>query len=84
MGGISASKPYEMVSTDIFGPIKMKHFLTTRKEQYFYIITMTDVFSRWTESKVKFDITSETVCKVIEKTWISKFGPPRKILSDQG
>ncbi|MEG0578157.1 MAG: RNase H-like domain-containing protein, partial [Bacilli bacterium] len=83
-GGILSNQPLEIISSDIFGPIKLKHFKTNKIEQYFYIVTFTDIFSRWTEIATIFDIKSNTIVKALIEKWIQHFGPPIKILSDQG
>lgn len=53
--GITADEVNETVSTDIFGTIKTNHFVTTKKEDKFYILTMTDIFSRYTEIEIFWD-----------------------------
>jgi transposase InsO family protein len=83
-GGIHSSKPFEMISTDIFGPVKLKHFKNERRNEYFYIVTIMDTFSRWVETKIIFDIKSNTIVNAIDEKWLSKFGSPTKLLSDQG
>lgn len=84
VGGLIAKEPLEFISTDIFGPIKTNHFNTSREQEYFYILTVTDIFSRWTEVEIIFDITSLTITEGIKKIWLNKFQHPKRILSDQG
>lgn len=43
---IKISKPIEAVGLDIKGPIKRSHFNLSRKKGYFYILVITDLFSR--------------------------------------
>jgi transposase InsO family protein len=83
-GGITSTYPNELVSTDIMGPIKTKHFNTSKHHQKFYILTMTDITTRFTELAIVFDITSETIVKMFTEKWIQKHGAPKYILSDQG
>ncbi|MGL5707545.1 MAG: reverse transcriptase domain-containing protein [Aeromonas sp.] len=83
-GEISAEKRNELVSTDILGPIKTRHFTINMKEPMFYILTMTDVYSRWTEVAIMRNIKSKSLVKIIKSQWIDRYGPPSKILSDQG
>lgn len=50
------------------------------KYEYFYIITITDLFTRWSEVVVIYDISSETIKKKINEKKIKKFKAPLKIL----
>ncbi|KAG0419851.1 Transposon Tf2-8 polyprotein [Dictyocoela roeselum] len=83
-GEISAENFLDTISSDIFGPIKTKHYKTNRNCEYFYIITFTDVFSRYTLVDIIFDITASTVTKCFLKTIIKQLGAPKRILTDQG
>ncbi|KAG0435946.1 Transposon Tf2-9 polyprotein [Dictyocoela muelleri] len=46
---IYSNNPFEFISSDIFGPIKTKHFITTFKNEFFYILTFTDICTRFTK-----------------------------------
>ncbi|KAG0420329.1 Transposon Tf2-6 polyprotein [Dictyocoela roeselum] len=83
-GGISASSVLEVISSDIFGPIKSLYFTNTRHYEKFYIITFTDIYSRFTIADILFDISSRSVEKSFERNVLSKLGHPKKFLSDQG
>lgn len=70
------------MSIDIIGPIKTKHFNSNKKEQYFYIVTMTDIYTRWTKIKIILDkslIFNESNRREMAKA----HGSPEKTLSDQ-
>ncbi|KAG0437539.1 Gag-Pol polyprotein [Dictyocoela muelleri] len=82
-GNLYCNKPFLFVSSDIFEPIKSKHFITKNDDSYFYLITFTDIFSRFTEAFYLRNITSENVIKSFKK-WCEKYGFPHKFLSDQG
>lgn len=74
----------EIVSTDIFGPIKAIHFNNTKNKKKFYIITFTDLFSRLTTVDILFNISAEAVVKSMKLNLFERMGVPKKILSDQG
>ncbi|XP_048522147.1 uncharacterized protein LOC125504329 [Dendroctonus ponderosae] len=44
---------------------------------------MIDKFSRWPEAAPIFDITADTIATTFYNTWISRYGAPRVITSDQ-
>ncbi|KAG0435920.1 Transposon Tf2-6 polyprotein, partial [Dictyocoela muelleri] len=83
-GNINSEKWLELISSDIFGPIKTNHFKTESKKEYFYIITFTDVYSRYTLIDITWDITAKTLAKSFEMTVIKNMGIPKSILTDQG
>lgn len=82
-GGLESGQPHDIVSSDIFGPLKTRHFQFSKDNDYFYILTITELFSRYTECFIINDIRASTITEIIKK-WINKFGPPKKFLTDQG
>ncbi|KAG0435615.1 Retrovirus-related Pol polyprotein from transposon 17.6, partial [Dictyocoela muelleri] len=81
---IIAEKHNELVSSDILGPLKREHFKLNHSERYFYILTPTDIYTKWTEIKIIWTIKTSELIKAFKDIWISNFGPPQKFLSDQG
>ncbi|KAG0435655.1 Transposon Tf2-9 polyprotein [Dictyocoela muelleri] len=89
MNGITINKPIiskinECVAIDIKVPIKSRHFKTTSKIKYFYILAIADLFSRYTEISIINDIKSKTITSNFKKVWIRQHKPPQKCLTDNG
>ena len=72
-----ATRPFEQISVDIVGPLPTSHSGNR------YIVTMIDKFTRYCMLVPVPDITALTVVKAIDR-WITTFGPPESILSDNG
>ncbi|KAG0440593.1 Gypsy retrotransposon integrase-like protein 1 [Dictyocoela muelleri] len=66
-GYLYSDKPFEFISSDIFGPLKSLHFKTKDETTYFYLITFTDIFSRLTKAYYLCDITSNSVKLAFQK-----------------
>ncbi|KAG0439819.1 Gag-Pro-Pol polyprotein [Dictyocoela muelleri] len=74
----------EVIAIDIKGPIKANHFDETDFEKDFYILVVVDVFSRFTEVGIIFEIDSETVCKEQKRIWLRTHPTPKLCLTDNG
>ncbi|XP_015921808.1 uncharacterized protein [Parasteatoda tepidariorum] len=51
---------------------------------YSYLLTMIERFSRWPEAIPIADMQAKTICRAIFHTWISRFGCPSIITTNQG
>ncbi|KAG0439193.1 Transposon Tf2-6 polyprotein [Dictyocoela muelleri] len=79
------TEPYnrsEIIAIDIKGPIKTIHFDTKRIKKETYIVAITDLFSRFTETSFIHNIHSSTICNVIENTCLKIHPVPKKCLTD--
>ncbi|KAG0424462.1 hypothetical protein DMUE_6088 [Dictyocoela muelleri] len=56
----SAKRIGETIGIDLKGPINSKHFKTSRKSE-FYICTFIDLFIRYTEIAILWDISNITI-----------------------
>ena len=65
----SASRPFEVVGIDIFGP------MPCTQQGNRYVVVMVDRFSRWTELVAVPDITTITVADVVVERLLSDGGP---------
>ncbi|ORD96396.1 TF26 [Hepatospora eriocheir] len=76
--------PFQIVSSDIYGPIEIARFPTSKvKGGKVYILTFTDLHSRFSIAFLIRNIDSETVKYYIDK-WIQMYGKPERIITDCG
>ena len=83
-GIIESLEPLQTISSDIIDPFKGHHFEHTTFNSSFSIITISDIYSRWTEVEILWETNAQDIITAITNVWISKFGPPKKLISDQG
>ena len=87
-GQLESDSPFSFISSDIYGPIQSKHFVDDPEEvnwkPSFYILTISDIYSGFSQVTILKGITSETVIGAIRSLWLSKFPTPKTLLSDRG
>ena len=74
----NAGEPFETIAIDITG----KHPKSSKGNEY--IVTVTDLFSKWSEAYPVRNHTAEIVAKVLMEQLFPRFGMPKRILTDQG
>lgn len=77
IGNFPASGRFEHVHIDIVGPLPPCN-------DYRYIVTMIDRYTKWPEAVPAREITAETVTRIFYENWISRFGCPIRLTTDQG
>ena len=78
MGSVRTGAPWDVLATDYLGPFP----ITNNGNRY--ILVLTDLFSKYVEVIPVPDLTAETCANKIINEFISRWGCPLSILSDQG
>ena len=68
----------ERVAIDVMGPLPA----STRGNRY--VVVMADYFTKWAEAIATPDQEARTVADVFVRHFLTKFGAPRMIHTDQG
>ena len=75
------SDVFHCVSVDILGPLPES---SSETSVYRYILMIGDNFSRWFEAVPLINIKASTVCTAFMDSWVSRYGVPEYIHSDNG
>ena len=68
---------FAVIHVDLVGPLPIS-------EGQSYLFTVIDRYTRWVEAIPLASMTSEDCAKALLRHWISRFGVPAQIVSDQG
>ncbi|KAF9763219.1 Retrovirus-related Pol polyprotein from transposon 17.6 [Nosema granulosis] len=80
---IRAAAPFKKISSDIYGPFDTTNYITKQDVEKGYFITITDLYTRFTQISFTTTIQGADVVKSLEK-WLSRFETPKTIISDNG
>ncbi len=75
------TRPFEKIYVDIVGPLPESKW---NEKSVNNIVTMMDGFTKWAEAIPVSEVTAVTVAKTIFEGWITRYGIPEQIHSDQG
>ena len=68
---------FRHVQMDIIGPLPISN-------GFRYCLTIIDRFSRWLEAIPLKDIEASTICRAFFDYWVSRYGSPETLTTDQG
>jgi transposase InsO family protein len=68
---------FEHIHIDIIGPLPLC-------QDYKYCVTIIDRRTKWPEACPVTQITAESICNALVSSWISRYGCPITITTDQG
>lgn len=74
---------WKTISSDIVGPIDASRYNSSNTKSKFYILTITDIYSRFTQINIIYSISTKEVKKAFE-LWFFKFEMPKNIITDNG
>ena len=77
LGTIETKGRFITVHLDIVGPLPSV-------DNKRYIMTMIDRGTSWVEAIPIYDITTDMIIRTFEREWISRFGVPEIVITDQG
>ncbi|KAF9761964.1 hypothetical protein NGRA_2302 [Nosema granulosis] len=80
---ITANKQFERICTDIYGSFPISDYKTNCLRETGYILTVTDIFTRFTKLFFSERIDARFIKKSLE-TWFTKHGKPKVLISDNG
>ena len=72
------SDRFDTLHVDLVGP------LPTSRKGNSYLFTMIDRYTRWVEAVPLSSITTEDCAQALMNAWVSRFGVPNVLVSDQG
>ncbi|KFD48296.1 hypothetical protein M513_10788 [Trichuris suis] len=75
---LQAGYPFQRIGVDFLGPLPTT---TTGKR---YVLTVCDYFTKWAEAFATDNMEATTVAKVLTDNFVTRFGPPESVHSDQG
>ena len=71
--------PFKVMAADILGPVTL-----AKRSLSKYILVMSDLYTKYVVAVPLKDMTATTVATAIVEEWITKFGAPDVIHTDQG
>jgi ribonuclease HI len=82
-GTLQESEPFKNLAADIIGPMPTEAFAGSHTKQKFWLLTVTDRCTHWSELFILYDLKPATILNHFE-TWFKGHGKPKTILTDNG
>ena len=82
-GNIIGENAFSWVCSDITGPFPSQEYHTSIDSDKFFILTIVDTLTKFTDIKITEKIDEETVLKFLTN-WIQKHGSPTRLITDNG
>ncbi|KAG0435772.1 Pro-Pol polyprotein [Dictyocoela muelleri] len=83
-GFASSEYPLEKISSDIIGPFPNNIFQQSPYYEKFFLLTITDIFTRFTEIYLMKSITSKNILDNGFKKFFKDYEKPKVLISDNG
>ncbi|KAG0420421.1 Transposon Tf2-6 polyprotein [Dictyocoela roeselum] len=83
-GIVKSDRPLQTISSDIVGPFKNSIYNLNPSFSTFYFLTITDIFSRYSEIYFLKEITSSNIINKCFKLYFKKHSIPKNLISDNG
>lgn len=80
---ITSKEIWKAISSDIIGPIDTAKYKNDSNDEKIYIMTITDIYSRFTQLFFIYNINSTEVSKAF-KTWFKTYKEPQYVITDNG
>lgn len=85
-GHLTSPAPFEIIACDIVGPYDfiMDKSSDEEPDEYRYILSIIDLFSRWVELVPLRSISALEITVAVECAWLCRFSVPSSIITDNG
>ncbi|KAG0440350.1 Transposon Tf2-8 polyprotein [Dictyocoela muelleri] len=80
---ITSNEKMKILCSDIFGPFDLRFFDNNNNSHKGFLLTITDIYSRYTETYFSTNITGNTLIYKFQ-VWIEKYSKPNTIICDNG
>ncbi|KAG0440307.1 Retrovirus-related Pol polyprotein from transposon 17.6 [Dictyocoela muelleri] len=83
-GILSSEYPLEVISSDIVGPFKNSIYNLNPHDSKFFLLTITDIFSRYSEVFYLKEINTKNIISKCFKIFFDNNGIPKQLITDNG
>eukprot|EP00477_Mikrocytos_mackini_P002292 GAHX01002531.1.p1 GENE.GAHX01002531.1~~GAHX01002531.1.p1 ORF type:complete len:511 (+),score=64.70 GAHX01002531.1:355-1887(+) len=83
-GKITSKGPFHKIAADIVGLIDNEEVNDVITGNKYYLLTIIDIYTRWSEIIILNDIHAENVTNKFEREWLHRYPRPDKVITDRG